>query len=186
MSAALSTAAWVTHDLGTAIGVGGSLFGRVALEPAVRHIEDREQRGQVVNDAWRRFGAVQIGALAVMATTWYVGRAKLGGAAVGGNGVHGLVVAKDILVGTTFASAVGAAITGNLMTKRRGSQAVPMNNKGEVAGDAPRAERRLGRVTDAFGLLNLIAGVGVVAVTAILAMQAGKSGRWSAVSRFLP
>jgi uncharacterized membrane protein len=136
MSAALSTAAWVAHDLGTAIGVGGSLFGRVALEPAVRHIEDPETRGEVVNDAWRRFGAVQIGGLAVMATTWYVGRAKLGGTAVGGDGIHGLIIAKDILVGTTFASAIGAAITGNLMAKRRENQAVPMNNKGEVAGDA--------------------------------------------------
>ena len=186
MSAALSTAAWVAHDLGTAVGVGGSLFGKVALEPSMRTIEDREQRGKVVNDAWRRFGPVQIGALAVMAATWYAGRAKLSGGAVGRNGSNGLVIAKDILVGTTVASAVGAAITGNLVAKQRNDGSVPVDSEGVIAEDAPPAARRLGLVTDGLGLVSLLAGMGVVAVTAILAMQAGKSGRWSAVSRMLP
>lgn len=183
---ALSTAAWVAHDLGTAVGVGGALFGRVALEPSVRHIPDREQRGEVLTSAWRRFGAVQMGALAVMAATWYAGRAKLSGAAVGGTGVHGLVVAKDILIGTTVATALGSAVTGNLMAKQRDRKQVPVNDNGEIADDAPPAARRLGRITDGFGLLNLLAGMGVVAVTAVLAAKAGKSGRWSVISRLLP
>lgn len=186
MSAMLSTAAWVAHDLGTAIGVGGGLFGRIALEPSVRNIEDRETRGQVVSDAWRRFGAVQLGALAVMGATWYAGRAKLSGSAAGGGAAHGLVVAKDILVGATLVSAVGAAVAGNAMAKRRERDEVPMNAQGEVAADAPPAARALGRITDAFGLVNLLAGMGVVAVTAALAMRAGKSKTWTAVSRLLP
>ncbi len=185
MTSALSTAAWVAHDLGTAISVGGGLFGRVALEPSVRRIDDRAKRGQVVSDAWRRFGAVQMGALAVMAATWFAGRSKLSGAAAGGGSARGLVVAKDILVGTTVASAIGSAITGNLMAKQRRNSAVPMDENGEVAADAPAA-RVLGRITDGFGLLNLCAGVGVVAVTAMLAMQAGKSKTWTVLSRLLP
>ena len=137
--------------------------------------------------AWRRFGAVQMGALAVMAATWYAGRGALGGRAVGGKGARGLVVAKDILVGATVASAVGSAVAGNMMAKERQKNgAVPLNDQGEVAADAPPRARRLGRITDAFGLANLLAGMGVVAVTAVLAMKAGKSGRWSAISRLLP
>jgi len=186
MSGTLSTAAWVAHDLGTAIGVGGGLFGRMALEPSVRHIDDREKRGQVVADAWRRFGAVQLGSFAVMAATWFAGRSRLNGLAAGGGSARGLVVAKDILVGTCVASAVGAAVTGNLMAAQRRKGAIPMNDEGEVAADAPAPARALGRVTDAFGLLNLCAGIGVVGVTAVLAMQAGKSKAWTAVSRFLP
>lgn len=186
MPGTLSTAAWVAHDLGTAVAVGGDLFGRIALEPSVRNIEDREERGQVVNDAWRRFGGVQLGATAIMAATWYAGRAKLGGLAAGGGSTSALVVAKDILVGTTLATAIGAAVTGTLMSKQRERDAVPMNADGEVAEDAPTPARALGRVTDAFGFLNLCAGLGVVAVTAVLAMQAGKSKTWKAVSRFLP
>jgi len=186
MSATLSTAAWVAHDLGTAIGVGGGLFGRIALEPSVRHIEDREKRGEVVADAWRRFGAVQLGSLAVMAATWYAGRSKLNGLAAGGGAASGLVLAKDVLVGTCLATAVGSAITGNLMAAQRRKGAVPMNGDGEVADDAPAPARALGRVTDALGLLNLCAGIGVVAVTAALAMESGKSKTWTAVSRWLP
>jgi len=186
MSAMLSTASWVAHDLGTAIGVGGGLFGRMALEPSVRHIEDREKRGEVVADAWRRFGVVQLGSLAVMAATWYAGRSKLSGAAAGGGVAQELVLAKDILVGACVASAAGAAICGNMMASQRRNGAVPMNDDGEVATDAPPKARALGRLTDAFGLVNLCAGIGVVAVTAVLAVRAGKSGTWKAVSRFLP
>jgi hypothetical protein len=175
----------VAHNLGAAIGTGGALFGRVAFEPSVRRIEDREQRGQVVNEGWRRFGAVQLGALTVMAATWYAGRSRLGGAAVSGD-ADGLVIAKDVLVGATVASAAGAAITGNLLAKQREHERVPMNQSGEVAEAAPPAARRLGRITDALGLLNLLAGAGVIGVTTVLAMKAGKSGRWWAVSRFLP
>jgi len=105
---------------------------------------------------------------------------------VGRPGTRGLVIAKDILVGTTLASAVGAAVTGSLLAKQREHGAVPVNSEGKVAADASPRARKLDRATSAFGLVNIVAGVGVVAVTAILAMQAGKSGRWSAVSRLLP
>lgn len=184
MPATLSTASWVAHDLGTAIGVGGGLFGRVALEPSVRDIADRDKRGQIVTGAWRRFGRIQLSALAVMAATWYAGRSRLSGAAAGG--AQGLVVAKDILVGTSFASAIGSAVAGNLMAKQRRNAPVPMNEQGEVASDAPAPARALGRLTDVFGLINVCAGIGVVAVTAMLAMRAGKSKTWTVVSRLLP
>lgn len=186
MSGLLSTAAWAAHDLGTAVGVGGTLFGRVAMEPSVRKIEDRRRRAEVVMDAWRRFGAVQMGGLVVMAATWYAGRARLDGRAVGGRGVRGLVLAKDILVGATVASAIGAAVTGNVMGTRVQKEEVPFDENGEVAADAPPAARRLGRATDTFGLVNLLAGMGVIAVTSVLAMQSGKSTRWSFLSRLLP
>jgi hypothetical protein len=182
---ALATAAWVAHDIGTAVGVGGSLFGRIALEPSMGNISDRQERGKVVNDAWRRFGVVQLTAYGVMAASWLVGRLKLGGGVVSET-ARPLVIAKDVLVGTTLVSAIGAAIAGSRMAAQREEGAVPMNSQGEPAGEAPATAKRLGRLTDTFGLVNLVAGMGVVAVTTVLAMQAGKSSRWKAVSRFLP
>ena len=183
--AALSTAAWVAHNLGTAIGVGGSLFGQIALEPSVRNISDREERGKVVNDAWRRFGIVQLGALGIMTATWFAGRTRLTGREVSRD-ARALTLAKDILVGTTMASAVGAAIAGNAMSAQREDGAIPMNAEGEAAHDSPPQAQRLGRVTDALGFLNLLAGAGVIAVTTVLSMRAGQSSRWSALSRLLP
>jgi uncharacterized membrane protein len=182
--AALSTAAWVAHDLGIAVGVGGSLFGRTALEPSVRNISNRDERGQVINDAWRRFGAIQLGSLALVAGTWLAGRLRLTGREVSGSS-RALVVAKDVLVATTLVSSIGAAISGNKLAAERDDGAVPMNYHGEVSAESPARIRRLGQLTDTFGLINLIAGAGVITVTTLLAMSAGRSARWSAVSRFL-
>ena len=117
--------------------------------------------------------------------SWLIGRLKLGGGAVS-EAARPLVIAKDVLVGTTLVSAIGAAIAGSKMAAQREEGAVPMNSQGEAAGEAPPAAKRLGRLTDTFGLVNLVAGMGVVAVTTVLAMQAGKSSRWKAVSRYLP
>ena len=36
--AKLSSAAWMVHDLGLATSLGGTLFGRVALQPALHQI----------------------------------------------------------------------------------------------------------------------------------------------------
>jgi uncharacterized membrane protein len=182
--AALSTAAWVAHDLGIAVGVGGSLFGRTALEPSVRNIADRVERGRVVHDAWRRYGAIQLGSLAVMAATWFAGRLRLSGREVDSR-ARALVLAKDILVGASLATAIGAAVSGRSVSARVRDGAVPMNSDGEVADDAPARVRRLGRLTDGLGLANLIAGAGIIAVTAVLAASAGRSARWGVVSRFL-
>ena len=183
--AALSPAAWVAHDLGMAVGVGGSLFGRTALEPSVRNISNREERGQVINDAWRKFGVIQLGSLAVMAATWFAGRLRLTGREVSSSS-RGLVVAKDVLVGASLASSIGAAIFGSKLAAQSDNGGVSMDQHGDVAADSPSRLRRLGQLTDAFGLVNLIAGAGVITVTTLLAMSAGKSTRWSVLSRILP
>ncbi len=41
------------HDIGLAGLMGGNLFGRIALHPAVTEISDPRERGKVVNTAWR-------------------------------------------------------------------------------------------------------------------------------------
>jgi hypothetical protein len=87
---------------------------------------DRDERGAVINDAWRRFGVVQIGALALMAATWIAGRTKLTGKEVDAVS-RKLVRAKDVLVGTTMASAIGVAVAGRKLGAQRPHGAVPVN-----------------------------------------------------------
>lgn len=181
----LSTAAWIGHNLGIAAGVGGTLFGQVALEPSMSKIADPRERGKVVNDAWRRFGMVQLGALGLMTATWFAGRLKLTGLDVSGSS-RGLVLAKDVLVAGSLVSAIGAAVAGNKMASHRDDGAVPLNSEGKVSAAVPSETRQLGRLTDGLGWVNLVAGVGVIAVTTMLSMSAGRSVRWSAVSRLLP
>jgi hypothetical protein len=50
----LSQVGRAAQDLGLAGLLGGTLFGRWALHPAVTSITDPRERGEVVNAAWRR------------------------------------------------------------------------------------------------------------------------------------
>jgi uncharacterized membrane protein len=183
--ATLSTAAWIAHDLGIATGVGGSLFGRMALHPAVRHVSDREERGQVVNDAWMTFSGVQLTALGIMAVSWFAGRSKLSGREFGKT-PRALVLAKDAFVSGSLLTAIGTSYFGRKLGEQRTEGRIPMDDDGSVGADAPVAAQKLERVVDTLGIVNLICGAGVIATTAILAMKAGQSTRWSAISRLLP
>lgn len=181
----LSTAAWIAHDLGLAAGVGGTLFGRVAMHPATRNITDREQRGLVVKDAWQMFNNIQLGALGLMALTWFAGRTSLSGREVDST-ARGLTIAKDVLVVGTVVTAVATAVTGRKMAAQK-PDGLPIDDTGQrVADDAPESAQKLDRLTGTLGLANMICGAGVIAVTAVLAMRAGKSTKWGFVSRMLP
>ena len=71
----LSQAGRAAHDLGLAGLLGGNLFGRLALHPSVTEISDQEERGKVVNAAWRRYGTVNSLSLLAVTTGWAGARA---------------------------------------------------------------------------------------------------------------
>jgi hypothetical protein len=50
--------------------VGGNLFARVGMHPALREVSDSRERGGVTNLAWRRYGAVNGLALASILAGW--------------------------------------------------------------------------------------------------------------------
>jgi hypothetical protein len=61
-----SVAARAAGDVGLAALFGGNLFGRLAMHPALEGVCGPEERGQVVNAAWRRYGTVNSLALAAV------------------------------------------------------------------------------------------------------------------------
>src|SRR3954452_5762307 len=63
------------QDLGLAGLLGGTLFGRMALHPAVASISDPRESGEVVNAAWRRYGTVNSLALGALVIVWADARA---------------------------------------------------------------------------------------------------------------
>src|ERR1700709_2766055 len=71
----LSQAGRAAHDLGLAGLLGGNLFGRLALHPSVTEISDQEERGKVVNAAWKRYGTVNSLSLLAVVTGWAGARA---------------------------------------------------------------------------------------------------------------
>jgi hypothetical protein len=165
--ATLSTAAWVGHNLAIATDLGGGLFGKLALEPAVRKVESRGERGEVLNDAWMRYNVGNLASLYVLGGTWLAGRLFLSGWQ-SGKDTRKLVIAKDILVGGAVATGITCAALGYTLDK-----------KTERDPKLITAVNAIG-----WGHLALIAGVG--AITTALAMKSGKSVTWSFFSKLLP
>jgi hypothetical protein len=181
--ATLSTTAWVLHDLGLAAGFGGNLFGQLALNPAVKAIESREQRSKVTHVAWDRYKVVNAVSLAAVASTWLIGRLVLSGREVG-RASRSVTLLKDGLVIGAVASGIGAMVTGTMLDSALQDQ--PIESGHTPTAETPRRVARLQNVVNAIGIANLVLEASVLAVTTVLAMTSGKSRKWSFVSRLLP
>jgi len=187
--ATLSTTAWILHDLGMAAGFGGNLFGKAALDPAVKRLDSKQQRGQVLDSAWGRFEPVDALALGAMATTWLVGRSAFSGRRLG-RSIRRLVLAKDVLVGAALVTGVASLFYGRVLRAQHRQGAVP-GGTGEAPTDVPSSkaqdrEQMARKALAVLGPLNTALIAGAIAVNAALAQASGKSTRWSAIARLLP
>src|SRR5438128_8414549 len=114
--ATASTTAWVLHELGLAAGFGGSLFGQMALNPAIKQVSSKVERRRVLDQAWGGFRLVQGISMALTAVSWLAGRSLVSGSFVG-NDMRRLVVAKDVLVGATVASGIASSVAGAMIAQ---------------------------------------------------------------------
>ena len=179
--AKLSSAAWIAHDVGLATAIGGTLFGREALHPALREgIENRGDRDRVADSAWRRFSWINLAAHTAMAATWFTGRTMLSGREVN-NVSRPLTVAKDALIVASLATGVASVLLGRMLGKKVRDREV------QPQGLEEREQiETLRRAVGAVGAVNLAANIGIMGVTTALSMQAAKSPKFSFWSRFLP
>lgn len=187
--AKLSTGAWVAHDLGLAASIGGTLFGRVALQPALYKIALVEERDLVSADAWRRFSWINVLGHVAVATPWLVGRALLSGREVSSR-ARGLTLAKDMLVGASLIAGISSVVLGNMLGQRgcagRGPHAVKEGERFGHSEQTIHRTRSIKRAVGVLGLIDMAATAGILAVTALLAMEGSKSARFAPLSRFLP
>jgi hypothetical protein len=183
--ATLSTSAWVLHDLGLAAGFGGPLFGKLALQRAVRDIHDESERGKVLSDAWKRYNFVNIVSLGVAAGTWMLGRAVISGRSIDKE-TRNLVLAKDILLGATLVTGAAGMLSGPPMHREAREGALPLLEELEPSPRTPRKAAILHRFVRVMGPLNIALTAGVIGITTVLAMKSGRSTKWSALSRLLP
>jgi hypothetical protein len=186
MMSTLSTAAWAAHDVGLATAVGGTLYGRAALEPALHEIADPGERDRVSTAAWQRFTWLNLAAHGVFAATWFIGRSMLSGREVSGP-ARTMTRIKDGLVVASLVTGIGTAVLGRMLGKcaQRGEGPAQVR---EVGGTARGGERTvaLQRAVGGLGIANLIANIGTLGITAALAMEGSRSPRFAARSRFLP
>ncbi len=178
----LSSAGWIVHDVGLATSIGGSLFGKVALEPALDDVSSPRERDQMSEDAWRRFSWINLAGHVAFAVPWLIGRRMLSGREVSAR-ARTLTRAKDIFVGASLITGIASIVLGRVLGSKARRGAGPEEAKyGQGESESVALEKAVGTV----GTVNLIATIGVIAVTSLLAMEAGKSGRFAVRSKFLP
>src|SRR3954454_17699501 len=95
------TAARAAQQMGLASLLGGNLFGRVAMHPAVEGVCTPEDRGKVVNAAWRRYGTVNSLSLGAVLVGHFL--AERDGR---------LTPAKDVAVGAVAVTGIASATAG--------------------------------------------------------------------------
>ena len=173
----LSSAAWAVHDVGLATAIGGSLFGKAALEPALDEISSPRERDRVSTDAWRRFSWVKLGAHVAFAAPWFIGRTMRDGSEVSAR-ASALTRAKDVLVGVSVVTGIATHFIGLELGKR--------SDRGQGPEQGEKKSKLLERIVATLGSINTLANVGVMGVTSFLAMEGSKSAKFALSSRKLP
>jgi hypothetical protein len=154
----------LAQELALAALIGGNLFARVAMGPALARITDKSERGKVLNTSWRRYGFVNSLSLAVLVgawlparqselnTPWYRRRDRTG------------ILVKDVVVGTVAATGLVSAAGGMVFAGSAPGGGVPMESGEETAAEAPRRATRIKRVLNTLGAINLGAEVALLSL----------------------
>jgi hypothetical protein len=153
------------HDVGLAGMLGGQLFGRMAMHPAVTKISDPAERGAVVNAAWKRYGIVNGLGLLAVTTGWAGARAAEAADRNLSPRERRLARAKDVLAAATFVSGTANAVQG-IRFARQG--ATPLLDGDTPAPTAPERAARIKRTLNTLGLVSIASELGLVAVNAAL------------------
>lgn len=175
----LSLAGQVAQDASLAALLGGNLFGRLAMHPALAQVSDQAERGKVLNQAWRRYGTVNSLALVGLVGGWAAARGDERGRLRTSRRRTVLVVAKDITVGAVVVTGLASAAGGIGFSQQAPAGAVPMSDGTDPAPETPARAAKLKRTVNLLGGLNLAAEFSLVAVNSLLA----RSGTRALIAR---
>jgi hypothetical protein len=164
----LSSVGRAAHDVGVGAILGGNLFARVGMHPALRQVSDRRERGKVVNRAWARYGTVNGIALAAIVAGWAGARADETRPRMLSPRERRLALAKDAAVASVAATGIAAAVEGMRFARTEPGGAVPLESGSEPARDTPPEEAHLKRVLNVLGGANLASALALVGVNAAL------------------
>jgi hypothetical protein len=140
-----STISKLADDIALAALLGGNLFGRFAMGPALDEISDKSERGRILNRAWRRYGTVNSGALAILVA----GRLAARRGDAEPSRLH------DGAVGAVVATGLASAASGVGFARQAPGGAVRMDSGHDVAQGTPQRAARIKRLVNALGALNL-------------------------------
>jgi hypothetical protein len=167
----VSAAGRAAHEMGIAAILGGNLFGRVAMHPAIARISSERERGAVVNESWRRYGVVNGISLVAVVAGWAGARAGETRARFLTSEERNLARAKDAAVGAVALTGAALAAEGVRFSKMEPNGAVPLMDGERVSPEATEAERKAKRRLNVLGAINLGATVALAAINSALSQK---------------
>jgi hypothetical protein len=132
------------QDIGIALLFGGNLFGRRAMHPALEWVSSPEERGKVVNEAWRRYGVFNSLGLAGVVGGWALERS-------------GPVGPRDVAVAAVAITGVASAIEGVRFGRSAPGGAVPLESGSEPSRATPQPAARTKRLLNGLGQASAVA-----------------------------
>ena len=165
----LSSAGRAAHDVALGALIGGNLFGRLAMHPALQEIGEERERGRVLNRAWRRYGTINSLALATVVAGWLPARLNEAAPRWLSPRERRLALAKDVAMGATVLTGLASAVGGIGFAQQAPDGAVPMDSGGHTAASASPRATQLKRLVNVLGAASLLADVSLATVNAALA-----------------
>lgn len=167
----LSQAGRAAHDIGLAGLLGGNLYGRFAMHPAVTELSDPAERGKVINAAWRRYGTVHSLSLLAVTAGWIGARADEAADRRLSPRERRLAYARDGLLGVLVASGLATGVEGMRFARMAPHGAVPLSDGDHAAPQASGRQQRAKRNLNALGLATLAAETALVGINAAFAQE---------------
>jgi hypothetical protein len=169
VSDTLANSTRAAHDVGLAAWLGGAMFGKFAHNPSLVKISGHEERGRVSNAAWNGYNVINSAALGAAALGWTAARFTETKPSNLSRTEQGLSVAKDGLMAVAVLTGVVNGVQGARLAKQAPEGAVPVETGTRPAPETPAKAARIQRSLGVFGTVNIVSGVALVAVNAILA-----------------
>jgi hypothetical protein len=164
----VSSVGRAAHDAGLAALLGGNLYGRIALHPALAGIGQKTERGKVVNRAWRRYAWINSASLLAVVAGWAGARVNEARPSSLSPRERMLAKGKDAGVAAVALTGLATAIAGRRFARSAPDGAVPLEDGNTPAAETPDAAARLKRRLNVLSTANVAAELGLVGVNAAL------------------
>ena len=165
----LANATRAVHDVGLAAWLGGAMYGKLALNPALERISSHSERGSVANTAWNSYNSVNAAGLGAAALGWGAARFTEANPAMLTGRERALSKAKDALMATAVVTGLANGVQGARLARQAPEGAVPVDTGTKPAAETPAKAATIQRSLGVLGNVNIAAGVALIAVNAVLA-----------------
>ena len=155
------------HDVGLAAWLGGQMYGKFALNPAVAGISDKAERGKVTNLAWNGFNVVNAVGLGSAAVGYFAARSTELAGPRQTSTEKTLSRVQDGLMLTAVGTSIANGVQGARLAKQAPGGAVPIESGTKPAPETPPTAARIQRSLGVLGNFNILTGIALVAVNAV-------------------